>query len=65
MIVNKDGIYRLSASWAGANAPDLLNRTAANLRIDCQEVQIPITVVDANSNGIFDGSDVIEFYGRR
>lgn len=64
MIVNTDGIYRLSASWAFTNTPDVVNRSVANLRVDCQGLQIPITVVDANSDGSFNGSDFIEFYGQ-
>ena len=57
MVVNKDGVYRLSASWAATNAPALVNANTGKIRIDCQGRQMPITVIDANSNGIFDGTD--------
>lgn len=62
--VNRDGIYRLSPSWVATNAPDLLNFSPTRYRLDCLGAQIPITVIDADSNGTFNGSDYIEFVGQ-
>lgn len=64
LIVNRDGVYRLSPTWASTNASGLLSFNPATYRVDCQGQQIPITVVDANTDGTFNGADYIEFYGQ-
>ena len=56
MIVNKTGMYRLSAAWATSNAPTV-NRPVSSLR-STPGHQLPITVIDANSDGNF-GSDLV------
>ena len=64
LTINKDGIYRLSASWLQTNAPAILTYAPGSYRLDCQGIQVPITVVDANADGTLSGSDYIEFYGQ-
>ena len=64
LTINKNAIYRLTPAWVGSNAPDLLSQNPSKYRMDCLGQQIPITVVDANTDGTFNGSDYIEFYGQ-
>lgn len=64
LTINRDGIYRLSPAWVAANAPDLLNFSPAQYRIDSLGQQIPITVTDSTPTGTFSGSDYIEFVGQ-
>ncbi len=64
LIVNRDGVYRLSPSWISTNAPALAGYNPAAWRLDCLGQQVPMTVVDANADGTFNGSDYAEFYGQ-
>jgi hypothetical protein len=64
LTINKNAIYRLTPAWIAANAPDLLSHSPSKYRMDGLGQQLPITVVDANSDGTFNGSDFVEFYGQ-
>jgi hypothetical protein len=65
LTVNKNAIYRLTPAWVAANAPDLLNYSPAKYRLDCLGQQLPITVVDGNSDGTLNGTDYSSSTGRR
>ena len=64
LTINRDAVYRLSAAWISANAPDLLNYAPSKYRMDCLGQQVPITVIDANTDGTLNGTDYVEFFGQ-
>lgn len=61
--VSKDGIYRVTYSDLYSDCP-AISFDSSTISLSNQGTDIPIEVVDSNSNGIFDGGDFIEFYGK-
>lgn len=72
--VSETGLYRISYSWAEANAPGLLNFLTANdpalYRLTCQGLDLPLRV-EGGDDGVFDPpgagrpeGDALLFYGQ-
>ncbi len=80
MSIETDGLYRITPNYLQSNGLDLSNLSIQSIRVfgngggmlpeenadpwidDLQE--LPIEVMDENSNGLFDGNDQILFYAR-
>lgn len=67
LLVNEDGLYRISYEWAQANAPELLDFLTSNdprnVAVVCQGVDVP-ALVEGESDGSFDPGDAIVFFGQ-
>jgi len=61
--VSKDGIYRVAYSDLYSDCP-AISFDSSTISLTNESADIPIEVVDSNSNGIFDVGDFIEFYGK-
>ena len=80
MSIETDGLYRITPNYLQSNGLDLSNLSIQSIRVfgngggmlpeenadpwidDLQE--LPIEVMDENSNGLFDGNDQILFYAK-
>ncbi len=67
LLVNRDGLQRVTYEWAQANAPGLLSFLTANdprrFRLTVQGIPVPIRVA-GESDGVFGPGDAIVFYGQ-
>ncbi|MCU0231754.1 MAG: hypothetical protein MUC67_10320, partial [Acidobacteria bacterium] len=67
VLVNADGLQRITYEWAQANAPGLLSFLTSNdprrYRLSVQGVQVPIRVA-GETDGVFGPGDAIVFYGQ-
>src|SRR4030067_2228147 len=61
--VSKDGIYKFAYSDFYIYCP-AVSIASDTISLSSQGADIPIEVIDSNSNGIFDVGDFIEFYGK-
>lgn len=61
--VIKDGIYRIAYSDLYSDC-SAVSFDSPTISLTNQGADIPIEVIDSNSNGIFDVGDFIEFYGK-
>lgn len=60
--VGQDGMYRITPSNLTGFTPSA--NDIANLQVFFKGQEIPIYVEDGNTNGMFDASDYIQFYGK-
>jgi len=65
LLVNQDGIYRLSASDPALQATGIDQATPGNLHLYYRGQEVPIHVVNTGDLNRFEGQDFIEFFGRR
>lgn len=80
MALDKDGMYKITPSFLQTNGVDLSNVSISNIRLfgngmgmlpesnsayqPDDLLEMPLKVVDANNNGLFDGADYLLFYGK-
>jgi len=61
--VSKDGIYKFAYSDLYSDCP-AVSIASDTISLSSQGADIPIEVIDSNSNGFFEAGDSIEFYGK-
>ena len=64
ILVEEDGVYRVSWNWLAARGLDLTGTPSSLLRLFTNETEIPIKMMDGQ-DGYFDPGDYFIFYGRR
>jgi hypothetical protein len=64
IMVAEDGLYRLDAAFFTNNGIDTADINLDTVRLYYMGEEVAVLVNDADSAGVFDASDYIEFYGQ-
>lgn len=67
LVVDREGLYRVTHAWLQANAPNLLaflqGEDPRRIRLSTQGVEVPI-LVEGEADGVFGAGDAIVFFGQ-